>query len=180
MNAHIDTIDSSQTGTGEIHFAFADSSLGTVLVAASDKGVAAILMGDNGTKLQQELVKTFPSARPAAAEAGFEEMMVKVVAFLDAPSKGLDLPLDIRGSTLERAVWQALRAVNLGETVTYGQIAKALPMPATAQEVGAACAANVLAVAIPCHRVIKADGSISGYRWGVDRKRKLLNREAVA
>lgn len=106
--------------------------------------------------------------------------MVKVVAFLDAPSKGLDLTLDIRGSTLERAVWQALRAVNVGETVTYGQIAKALPVPATPQEVGAACAANVLAVAIPCHRVIKADGSISGYRWGVGRKRKLLNREALA
>ena len=106
-------------------------------------------------------------------------MTAKVVAFLDAPHKGLELPLDIRGNALEQAVWQALRAVPSGETITYGQIAKALPSPATAQEVGAACAANVLAVAIPCHRVVKADGSISGYRWGVQRKRKLINREAV-
>lgn len=90
------------------------------------------------------------------------------------------MPLDIRGSALELAVWQALRAVSAGETITYGRIAKALPVTATAQEVGAACAANVLAVAIPCHRVLKADGSISGYRWGVRRKRKLLRLEATA
>ena len=102
------------------------------------------------------------------------------MAFLDAPHQGLDLPLDIRGSAQEQAVWQALRNVPAGQTITYGQIAKSLPLPATAQDVGAACAANVLAVAIPCHRVVKADGSISGYRWGVHRKRKLINREAVA
>lgn len=180
MNAHIDAIDSRRTGIEEVHFAFASFSLGTALVATSDKGVAAILMGDDEIELQRDLLKTFPSARPAAAGTGLEEMMVKVVAFLDAPSKGLDLALDIRGSTFERAVWQALRAVDVGETVTYGQIAKALPVPATPQEVGAACAANMLAVAIPCHRVVKADGSISGYRWGVGRKRKLLAREALA
>ena len=102
------------------------------------------------------------------------------MTFLDAPNQGLDLPLDIRGSAQEQAVWQALRNVPAGQTITYGEIAKSLPLPATAQDVGAACAANVLAVAIPCHRVVKADGSISGYRWGVQRKRKLINREAMA
>jgi AraC family transcriptional regulator of adaptative response/methylated-DNA-[protein]-cysteine methyltransferase len=164
----------------DIRFGFGQFSLGTVLVAVSAKGVAAILMGDDRTGLTRELASAFPAARLAADEAGLEDMTAKAVAFLDAPHRGLELPLDIRGNALEQAVWQALRAVPPGETITYGQIAKALPVPATAQEVGAACAANVLAVAIPCHRVVKADGSISGYRWGVLRKRKLINREAVA
>lgn len=170
----------ADTRMEDIGFGFGQFSLGTVLVAASDKGVAAILMGDDQAALTRELTSAFPGARLAADQAGLEDMTAKVVAFLDAPHKGLELPLDIRGNALEQAVWQALRAVPSGETITYGQIAKALPVPATAQEVGAACAANVLAVAIPCHRVVKADGSISGYRWGVQRKRKLINREAVA
>lgn len=180
MNTSIATIDSRKTGIEDVRFAFANFSLGTALVAASGRGVAAILMGDSETGLRQELLKTFPCARPPTAEADLEEMTAKVVAFLDAPANGLDLALDIRGSALERAVWNALRAVGVGETVTYGQIAKTLPVTATPQEVGAACAANMLAVAIPCHRVIKADGSISGYRWGVGRKRQLLAREALA
>lgn len=106
--------------------------------------------------------------------------MSKVIAFLNAPELGLDLPLDIRGSALELTVWEALRAIPPGESRTYGNLAKSLPMPATAQEVGAACATNVLAVALPCHRLVKADGSISGYRWGVQRKRRLINMEAMA
>jgi len=166
--------------TEEIRFAFGTFSLDTVLVAASGKGIAAILMGDDRDALRRELAGAFPQARLTFDEAGLEGMMTRVVAFLEAPQQGLDLPLDIRGSTLEQAVWQALRDVPAGETITYGRIAKALPLPATAQEVGAACAANVLAVAIPCHRVVKADGSIAGYRWGVRRKRKLINREGVA
>jgi AraC family transcriptional regulator of adaptative response/methylated-DNA-[protein]-cysteine methyltransferase len=180
MNAMLDTFDIRETTAEDIRFAFATFSLGTVLVAASDKGVAAILMGDDRAVLTHELTSAFPDARLAADEAGLGDVTAKVVAFLDAPHKGLELPLDIRGNALEQAVWQALRAVPSGETITYGQIAKTLPLPATAQEVGAACAANVLAVAIPCHRVVKADGSVSGYRWGVQRKRKLINREAVA
>jgi AraC family transcriptional regulator of adaptative response/methylated-DNA-[protein]-cysteine methyltransferase len=180
MNAILDTIDFRETAADDIRFAFTTFSLGSVLVAASDKGIAAILMGDDHHALTRELTSAFPHARLAADEAGLEDMTAKIVAFLEAPHKGLDLPLDIRGRALDQAVWQALRSVPSGETITYGQIAKALPMPATAQEVGAACAANVLAVAIPCHRVVKADGSISGYRWGVQRKRKLINREAVA
>ncbi len=177
MNAIIDRRDAT---ADEICFAFGTSSLGAVLVAASGKGVSAILMGDDRDALRRELTGAFPHARLTAGEMRLEGMVAKVVAFLDAPQEGLDLPLDIRGSAMEQAVWQALRAVPAGEIVTYGHIAKVLPLPATAQDVGAACAANVLAVAIPCHRVVKADGAISGYRWGVGRKRKLINREAVA
>lgn len=157
-------IDRREAATENIRFVFGTFSLGTVMVAASGKGIAAILMGDDREVLRREL----------------KGAMAKVMALLEAPPKGLDLPLDLRGSALEQAVWQALRAVPCGKTVTYGQIAKALPLPATAQEVGAACAANVLAVAVPCHRVVKADGSISGYRWGVRRKRTLIEREAAA
>jgi AraC family transcriptional regulator of adaptative response/methylated-DNA-[protein]-cysteine methyltransferase len=164
----------------EIHFAFGEFSLGSVLVAATGKGIAAILLGDGHDELHRELVYAFPQTHLVADETGLADKAEKIVAFLDAPHQGLDLPLDIRGSAQEQAVWQALRNVPAGQTITYGQIAKSLALPTTAQDVGAACAANVLAVAIPCHRVVKADGSISGYRWDVQRKRKLINREAMA
>ena len=169
-----------QNAGEEIRFTFDKFSLGMVLVAATEKGIAAILLGDSRDELHRELVYAFPQARLVADETGLADEAAKIAAFLDAPNQGLDLPLDIRGSAQEQAVWQALRNVPAGQTTTYGQIAKSLPLPATAQDVGAACAANVLAVAIPCHRVVKADGSISGYRWGVQRKRKLINLEAVA
>ena len=168
-----------QNTVEEIRFAFDKFSLGTVLVAATGNGIVAILLGDGKDELHRELVYAFPEARLIADETGLADKVAKIAAFLDAPHQGLDLPLDIRGSAQEQAVWQALRDVPAGQTVTYGQIAKSLPLPGTAQDVGAACAANVLAVAIPCHRVVKADGSISGYRWGVHRKRKLINREAM-
>ncbi|MEP7174084.1 MAG: methylated-DNA--[protein]-cysteine S-methyltransferase [Aestuariivirga sp.] len=173
------TTEMQNTGE-EIRFTFDTFSLGIVLVAATDKGIAAILLGDSRDELRRELVYAFPKARLVADEAGLADKAVKIAAFLEAPNQGLDLPLDIRGTAQEQAVWQALRHVPAGQTITYGQIAKSLPLPATAQDVGAACAANVLAVAIPCHRVVKADGSISGYRWGVLRKRKLINLEALA
>lgn len=169
-----------QNAGEEIRFTYDKFSLGTVLVAATDKGIAAILLGDSQDELRRELIYAFPQARLVIDEIGLADKAAKIAAFLDAPNQGLDLPLDIRGSVQEQAVWQALRHVPAGQTTTYGQIAKSLPLPATAQDVGAACAANVLAVAIPCHRVVKADGSISGYRWGVQRKRKLINLEAVA
>ena len=173
-------IDRREAATENIRFVFGTFALGTVMVAASGKGIAAILMGDDREALRRELRGAFPHARLAENETALEGAMAKVIALLEAPPKGLDLPLDLRGSALQQVVWQALRAVPCGKTVTYGQIAKALPLPATAQEVGAACAANVLAVAVPCHRVIKADGSISGYRWGVRRTRTLIEREAAA
>jgi len=166
--------------TEDIRLAFGKFTLGTALVAVSTKGIVAILLGDDRRALHSELGAAFPHASLTSDDAGLADMVEQVVTFLDAPHKGLDLPLDIRGSAVEQAVWQALREVPAGHTVTYGQIAKTLPLPATAQDVGAACAANVLAVAIPCHRVVKADGSISGYRWGVQRKRKLINREGAA
>jgi AraC family transcriptional regulator, regulatory protein of adaptative response / methylated-DNA-[protein]-cysteine methyltransferase len=173
-------ISRPESSTEDIRFAFGTCSLGAVLVAASDKGVAAILMGDDLPALRRELAAAFPGARLALDEAVLAERVACVVALLETPRKGLDLPLDIRGSALEHAVWHALREVPAGRTVTYGQIANALLLPATAQDVGQACAANVLAVAIPCHRVVKADGSISGYRWGVRRKRMLIERESAA
>ena len=173
------TTDTQNTDE-EIRFTFDKFSLGMVLVAATHKGIAAILLGDSRDELRRELAYAFPKAQLIADEGRLADKAAKIAAFLDAPNQGLDLPLDIRGSAQEQAVWKALRDVPAGQTTTYGQIAKSLPLPATAQDVGAACAANLLAVAIPCHRVVKADGSISGYRWGVQRKRKLINLEAVA
>ena len=173
------TKDMQNTGE-EIRFTFDKFSLGTVLVAATEKGIVAIQLGDSRDELRLELAYAFPHARLVADETGLADEAIKIAAFLDAPNQGLDLPLDIRGSAQEQAVWQELRNIPAGQTITYGQIAKSMAVPATAQDVGAACAANVLAVVIPCHRVVKADGSISGYRWGVQRKRKLINLEAVA
>jgi AraC family transcriptional regulator of adaptative response/methylated-DNA-[protein]-cysteine methyltransferase len=161
----------------ELRFAFGTFSLGTVLIAVSREGVAAILMGDDRDALVGELTSAFAQTQLRADETALADMVAKIVTFLDAPHGGLALPLDMRGSALEHAVWQALRSVPAGRTATYGQIARTLPVPATAQEVGAACAANVLAVAVPCHRIIKADGAIAGYRWGVPRKRALIRRE---
>lgn len=161
-------------------FSFGDSKLGLALVALSTRGVAAILLGGDRLRLRHELAGAFPGVRLTEDEAGLAGIVAKALALVDAPHLGLDLPLDLRGSELELAVWEALRAIPSGETRSYGALAKALPVPATAQEVGAACAANVLAVAVPCHRVVKADGSISGYRWGVRRKRRLINMEGVA
>jgi AraC family transcriptional regulator, regulatory protein of adaptative response / methylated-DNA-[protein]-cysteine methyltransferase len=171
----------TQNGSGEVfHYGLGETKLGLALIALSDLGVAAILLGDDRARLRRELGDAFPGVQLVESGTGFDQRIAKVVALIDSPKLGLDLPLDLRGSELELAVWAALRAIPSGETRTYGALAKALPMPATAQEVGAACAANVLAVAVPCHRVVKADGSIAGYRWGVQRKRRLINREYLA
>lgn len=167
-------------GKEEIRFAYGSFSLGDVLAAVGAAGVTAILIGDGRDGLRRELAEAFPEAELVLDQAGLERVMEIVSAYLEAPKGEIGLPLDLRGSAVERAVWQALGAVPYGWTVSYGQIARALPVPATAQEVGAACAANRLAIAIPCHRVIKADGSVSGYRWGVARKRRLIAREAAA
>ncbi|HEX4261224.1 MAG TPA: methylated-DNA--[protein]-cysteine S-methyltransferase [Acetobacteraceae bacterium] len=177
MNATTATVETLRFGYGE-------TSLGTVLVAESDRGVAAIFLGDDRVKLRRDLAEAYRAAHLVEDAPGLAETIGKVVILVEAPSLASelasDLPLDLRGSDLERAVWSALRAIPPGQTSSYGALAKALPMPATAQDVGAACAANVLAVAIPCHRVVKADGSISGYRWGVQRKRRLISMEAMA
>jgi len=173
---------SSSTGSAAevLRFGYGESALGTIAVAQSDQGVAALFLGDDQGRLLRELMDAFPGARLVQDQDGLAGTLAKAADLANAPQLGTDLALDLRGSPLELAVWQALRAIPAGDTRTYGALAKTLPMPATAQEVGAACAANRIAVAVPCHRVVKADGSISGYRWGVPRKRRLINLEGVA
>jgi len=163
-----------------LRFSYGDTSLGTIAVAESTHGVVALFVGDDRAKLLCDLKDAFPEARFLCDQTGLAQTIAKAVALVNAPQLGTDLPLDLRGSRLELAVWTALRGIPPGETRTYGTIAQCLPIAATAQEVGAACAANRIAVAVPCHRVAKADGSISGYRWGVQRKRRLINLEGVA
>jgi AraC family transcriptional regulator, regulatory protein of adaptative response / methylated-DNA-[protein]-cysteine methyltransferase len=178
-NTTMNTIDSNCL-CETLRFDFGETRLGLALVAVSSRGVAAILLGDDKPRLRNELARAFPNTDLIEDEAGLAETLAEVVALIDHPRNGHDLTLDLAGSPIEVTVWQALREIPIGETRSYGQLAKALPIAATAQEVGAACAANLLAVAVPCHRVLKADGSISGYRWGVHRKRRLLAMEKAA
>jgi AraC family transcriptional regulator of adaptative response/methylated-DNA-[protein]-cysteine methyltransferase len=172
------------TTTETLRFGFGDTSLGTIVVAASARGVAALFIGDDRAGLSRDLKDAFPRAALILDQAGLAATIAKAANMIDAPHLAPELALDLRGSPTEVAVWKALQAIPPGETRSYGFIAKALPkslpMPATAQDVGVACAANRIAVAVPCHRVVKADGSISGYRWGVQRKRRLINMEGVA
>jgi AraC family transcriptional regulator of adaptative response/methylated-DNA-[protein]-cysteine methyltransferase len=162
----------------EVRFAVGQCSLGAILVAATDVGLCAILLGDDADALTRELQDRFPHARFVGGDAAFEQWVARVVGFVEAPALGLDLPLDIRGSTFQRRVWQALQAIPPGETANYAEIARRIGAPQATRAVAQACGANGLAVAIPCHRVVRSDGAISGYRWGVERKRTLLAREA--
>lgn len=161
-----------------LHFAVAQCSLGALLIASSGKGVAAILMGDDPDTLVRDLQDRFPKAELVGADAGYEALVAKVVGFVEAPGLGLDLPLDVRGTAFQQRVWQALREIPAGQTMTYAQVAQNIGSPSATRAVAGACAANPIAIAIPCHRVIRHDGTLSGYRWGVDRKRALLLREA--
>ena len=163
-----------------MRFGYGETALGTILVAESLHGVVALFIGDDRATLLQDLKETFPESELLLDEVGLARTIAKAAALVDAPHLGTDLQLDLRGSPVEVAVWEALRAVPAGETRSYGVIAQSLPIAATAQDVGAACAANRIAVAVPCHRVVKSDGSIAGYRWGVRRKRRLINMEGVA
>jgi AraC family transcriptional regulator of adaptative response/methylated-DNA-[protein]-cysteine methyltransferase len=164
----------------EIRFALGECSLGAILVARSEKGVCAISFGDDPDALIRELEGRFPNARLIGGDRDYEQWVARVVAFVEAPQIGLDLPLDIRGSAFEERVWRALREIPSGETASYSDIAGRIGEPGTARAVAQACAANKLAVAIPCHRVVRSDGGLSGYRWGVERKRRLLGREKRA
>jgi AraC family transcriptional regulator of adaptative response/methylated-DNA-[protein]-cysteine methyltransferase len=167
-------------GNGEsIRFAVAACSLGALLVAATDKGICSILLGDDPDQLVRDLQDRFPKAELVGAEPGFERTVAQVVGFVEAPGIGLDLPLDVRGTAFQQRVWQALRQVPAGQTVSYAELAERLGVAAGARAVAGACAANPVAVAIPCHRVVRNDGSISGYRWGVERKQALLEREGA-
>ena len=167
-------------GAGEtIRFAVGACSLGTVLVAATEKGVCAIRLGDDPDDLVHDLEDRFPRAELVGGDPEFESLVARVVGFVEAPALGLDLPLDIRGTTFQQRVWHALRDVPAGATATYGEIAERIDAPRAARAVARACASNPLAVAIPCHRVVRNDGTPGGYRWGVERKRALLAGEAA-
>ena len=161
----------------QIKFAVAQCSLGSILVAASEKGVCSILLGDDPDALARDLQDRFPKATLIGGDAAFEEWVAKIVGFVEAPGMGLDLPLDIRGTAFQQRVWQALREIPAGSTASYSDIASRIGAPKAVRAVAQACAANALAVAIPCHRVVRNDQSLSGYRWGVERKRALLERE---
>jgi AraC family transcriptional regulator of adaptative response/methylated-DNA-[protein]-cysteine methyltransferase len=163
-----------------IRFALGECSLGSILVAMTDKGVCAIELGDDPQELVRELQDRFPKATLIGGDREFEHQVAKVVGFIEAPARGLDLPLDIRGTAFQQRVWQALRAIPAGSTASYTEIAKRIGMPKAVRAVAGACASNAIAVAIPCHRVVRSDGSISGYYWGVERKRALLARERAA
>jgi AraC family transcriptional regulator of adaptative response/methylated-DNA-[protein]-cysteine methyltransferase len=164
----------------DIRFAIGQCSLGAILVACSDRGICAIALGDDPQALVQDLQDRFPQARLIGADADFERLVGQVVGFVDAPAIGLDLPLDVRGTAFQQRVWQALREIPAGERVSYAQLAQRLGMPKSVRAVASACAANTIAVAIPCHRVVRTGGALSGYRWGVQRKRALLDIEAGA
>jgi AraC family transcriptional regulator of adaptative response/methylated-DNA-[protein]-cysteine methyltransferase len=163
-----------------IHFAIGECSLGSILVAKSARGVCAVLMGDDPLQLVRDLQDQFPKADLVGGERGYEDIVAKVIGLIERPGAGLDLPLDIRGTAFQRRVWKALQQIPVGTTASYADIAKVIGMPKATRAVAQACGANTLAVAIPCHRVIRNDGALSGYRWGVERKRALLDREAHA
>ena len=161
-----------------IRFAIGQCTLGAILVAQSERGVCAISLGDDAEALLYELQDRFPRAELIGGDADFERLVATVVGFVEVPALGLDLPLDVRGTAFQQRVWQALREIPPGETASYRDIARRIGAPQAVRAVAGACAANVLAVAIPCHRVVRTDGSLSGYRWGVARKQALLAREA--
>lgn len=167
---------SSGRGTA-IRFAVAQCTLGSLLVAASDKGVCSILLGDDPDALVRDLQDRFRNAELIGGDRAFERWVAKVVGFIEAPRIGLDLPLDLRGTAFQQRVWEALRKIPAGQTISYTELAKRIGLPSATRAVAAACGANPIAVAIPCHRVVRMDGTLSGYRWGVERKRALLARE---
>lgn len=164
----------------DIRFAIGECSLGSILVARSNHGVCAILLGDDPDALAHDLQDRFPRATLIGGDTEFEQLVARVVGFVEAPRLGLDLPLDVRGTAFQQRVWQALREIPAGATASYTEIARRIGSPRSVRAVASACAANPLAVAIPCHRVVRIDGGLSGYRWGVERKRELLQREASA
>ncbi|HTB68565.1 MAG TPA: methylated-DNA--[protein]-cysteine S-methyltransferase, partial [Steroidobacteraceae bacterium] len=163
----------------EIRFAVGQSSLGAILVASSTKGVVSVLIGDDPQRLARDLQDRFLKARLIGGDANYEALVARVVGLVEAPAIGLDLPLDVRGTAFQQRVWRALRNIKPGKTASYSQIARKIGAPQSMRAVAGACAANKLAVLIPCHRVVRNDGSLSGYAWGVERKRALIDREAA-
>jgi len=165
--------------TEEIRFAVGQTSLGTILVASIAKGVAAILLGDDPDALVRELQDRFPNATLIGADRDYEALVARVVGVVETPGSELNLPLDVRGTAFQQRVWQALQRIPAGKKVTYAEVARRIGLPKAVRAVASACAANKLAVVIPCHRVVCTDGSLSGYAWGIERKRALIEREAT-
>lgn len=163
----------------EIRFAVGQTSLGALLVASSTKGVAAIFLGGDPDELVRDLQDRFPRAHLVGGDSDYEKLVARVVGFVEAPGVGLDLPLDVRGTVFQQRVWKALRQIPAGETVSYAELARRIGSPNAVRAVASACAANPLAVVIPCHRVVRNDGGLSGYAWGVERKAALLRKEAT-
>lgn len=163
---------------GGIRFAVGDGVLGAILLAASERGVCAILLGDDPDVLLGELRERFPAACLTGGDADLGRLVGRVAGFIEAPRQGLELPLDICGTAFQRRVWEVLRQIPPGETLSYAEVARRIGAPTAVRAVARACGANALALAIPCHRVVRSDGGLSGYRWGVERKRALLEREA--
>ena len=161
----------------QIRFAVGQCTLGAIVVAQSQRGICAIALGDDPDALVRELQDQFPQAQLLGGDAAFEQCVAQVVGLVESPAVGLNLPLDVRGTAFQERVWQALRAIPPGQTATYSDIAERIGAPQAVRAVASACAANRLAVAIPCHRVVRRDGTLSGYRWGVARKHALLQRE---
>ena len=162
-----------------IKFAVGKCSLGHILVAQSERGICAIQLGDEPATLLEELQDRFPNAQLIGGDKNFENVVAQVISFVETPDQGLNLPLDIRGTAFQQRVWQALTEIPLGTTASYTDIAKRIGAPKSFRAVAMACAANNLAIVIPCHRVVRNDGSLSGYRWGIERKQKLLTSESL-
>ena len=161
----------------EIHFALGECSLGTILVAASEKGICAISLGSDPEQLLHEFQNRFANASLIPGGEDFAAWVASVVSFVETPGVGLSLPLDIRGTAFQQRVWQALTEIPPGTTLSYTELAERIGSPKAVRAVARACATNTIALAIPCHRVVRSDGALSGYRWGVERKRALLERE---
>jgi AraC family transcriptional regulator, regulatory protein of adaptative response / methylated-DNA-[protein]-cysteine methyltransferase len=167
------TVDTISYATGE-------SAWGPVLVARSVSGVCAILIGAGHDKLEADLAARFPKAKLVANEAVVPDDLAKVIRFVDKPTERLDLRLDLRGTSFQRRVWETLRTIPVGTTVTYGELARRIGAPNSVRAVAGACASNPIALAVPCHRVVRGSADLAGYRWGVERKRDLINKEAMA
>jgi AraC family transcriptional regulator, regulatory protein of adaptative response / methylated-DNA-[protein]-cysteine methyltransferase len=162
-----------------VRFAVGKCSLGRILVARSENGICAILLGDSAVALARDLRKRFLRARVAAGDAETEALLAQVTRVVDNPRLAVDLPLDVRGTAFQQRVWQMLRTIPAGTTVSYAEVARRIGAPRSVRAVAQACGANALAVLVPCHRVVRSDGTPSGYRWGAGRKQALLEREAL-
>jgi AraC family transcriptional regulator of adaptative response/methylated-DNA-[protein]-cysteine methyltransferase len=174
---HSNTLKKASTMT--IYFALDKCSLGTILVAQSEKGICAVLLSDEAQFLIDDLQRRFPKATLVAGDNNFQKMVTHIVDVIEKPHLSFVLPLDIRGTLFQQRVWQALQQIPVGETRSYSDIAEAIGAPKAVRAVAGACAANAIAIIIPCHRVVRNDGNLSGYRWGVERKQKLLQQESA-